>query len=456
MKRETENDRAIGYLKDIYDITEIPPDVSSRIWSGIQEQKAGYRTRRKGWILAFAVFGCAGVALAMFVFHTSFGKEISVNDIPPPWMARVVETGHDAEVVQNHGKQSATTGLYLENRSTVRTFSTNAIIEIGQHRIKVDKNTSFGIGVITEQKMDFALTKGVVEFNVSKLPHGSTFTIKSGKLTVSVVGTIFTVSKNDFCASVDVAEGRIEAQFADQTVFVSAGEKRAFCDETSPAKTEGDPQPETPRVHKLHKAPFPNGPKSRKGMAIGEGRDSIVQDPDPIDANTILTEEELLIKRAHSLISKNEKKEALEILEQYLKNYPDGLFREEALFNTVRQCYRLKKMKAVIKYSDTFLNTYNRIDYKPTEIRIIRAQALLKLKENPQEILQTLEPVLNQLASLSDSYCSQAMYLYILAAHQAKQNKKAATWAGKYLERFPDGPYADDVLKIRRGKEKKE
>ncbi|MCP4678479.1 MAG: FecR domain-containing protein [Deltaproteobacteria bacterium] len=462
MKKKSADNHAMR-LKDAYDNTEIPPDVSERIWSRIKEQEYIAQSPLARPALAFAALACCVAALlVLFRFYTIEPEESNTKETPNQLVARVVEMSDGAQIVKDRKHQPAEEGMYLEGESKIRTTTSNAVVEIGQHRVNVKKHSVFNIVDVSKKKMKFSLVSGTVEFRVAKLPKGSGFTVQSGNLTVSVVGTAFSVSRNNRCGTVDVQEGRVKVEFEEQTVFVSAGEKGEFCDKASPDKTQPAAQSQPPRNVEDNTEPsvaprptrnraIESAPKSRKAkrpVTVDKAVDTKVEEPEAKDTDTLLTEEEQLIKSAQELIAKNDRRKSLEVFKEYIVKYPGGLFAEEALFNIVRQSYWLKRMKDVVKYSEIFLSTHSRPGYRSTEIRIIRAQGLLELKEPPRDALNALEPAMNRPGSLPKSYRGQAMYLYALAAHRAGQKEKCTVWARKYLASFPNGRYANEVKKI--------
>ena len=339
----------------------------------------------------------------------------------------------------------------------LRTFASSALeTRVGKHLMAVSSDSSLWIESLRPQDLRFRLERGQVTWTVSPLGPGGRLHVLAGDLSVEVVGTVFSVERNDECSSVWVRSGRVAIAHKGITGEVRAGESRRFCPAlatvTEPLPTERESAgASTNSVRDTERmvagtAPTTLASSVQKGderpLAPVRRLASVVATSpaghSPVRAES-LSEEERLFRDA----SRGDRGRGRR-LQDYLARFPDGTFTEDALFQFIRLSYTDGDAAEVVRLSDQFLRRYHR-GRRAIEVQLLYVQSSIELGLPPSQSLLVLESMLPHLGSLSRSQREQAIYLAILAYCGSPETQSCGPWIDRYLEEFPQGIYAPRV-----------
>ncbi len=441
----------IDSLKNAYERVDLPLGLETRIQAGLAEARRSRRSARLKGVLVAGALVIVGFGLSMVLLSTPPTTEATA---PEKLLhhAEIIKVSGTVNVSWGERHQPATARLPLPEGATIRTDRDgSAVIEIGPHRVLLDRASTLQVQALAKQQLAFSLIDGRTEYTVASLTAGSSFHVLSDGLTVSVVGTRFNVMRQQQCSIVEVTSGKVSTRYDQEQLILGAGAKQEFC----PTET-AVPEPTTTgagRATRMGREASPPPPLSELSRALPSakptspkaGRPSNRRDAGPEGG---LTDEEKLIRLAQVQMAKRESRSAYRTLKSYLDRYPDGQFVEEAMFNLIRQCYKLRRTSDIVRYSERFLRRYPAFGTRSAEIRVIYAQILLEQGKEAPKAFGLLATLIERLDSTAVRYRGQVIYLYALAAYRTNRPELGRRWAQIYLRRFPNGRYADRVKDI--------
>lgn len=418
-----------------YDRIGLPTEAYERILHRVLERTPALAPRwLAGVAVGFAV-GCAAIAgfSALQRQHgtgnISVPNDATVLDIQGIVGERASDTDKLKRVSAEH-KIGA--GAWIETREAA-----SVRLAIGPHRAQVGGDTRVKLDRISGDHLAFSLARGRLLFNVEPLPKGRTLAVRSGELMVEVVGTVFSVERNAACSAVKVIEGRVRTSFRGKADSVGAGEAKEFC--AAPQAPDHAAEPPVAGVtapgSTSPSIPIPS-PQRQLGRAEAGG------------APRSLTDEERVFRRGIETLKSGGSLDARASFDEYLRQYPNGAFSQDARFHLIRLVYAQGDMRQTVALGREFLRLSGEAGIRSNEVRLLVAQCLLQQGNSAEEAFTLLTPLAHGASTSHEAHAEQILYLYILAANRSGRQGEARSWAAQYLGQYPTGRYVEEVTRV--------
>lgn len=272
-------------------------------------QHRRHKQARKQQRFLMAGGACAAAAVVLFAFvllsSENAGSVASTTDSK----AHSLEQEPFATLVSGRVKSDTMevlTGSRLSLTSRVATGSEEgaALVAAGAYQLELGRNSDVSLTPPHKHQVGsetlVRLHHGRAQLSVAPLPTGSTFSVVAPDLTVTVVGTSFSVETREGAPTcVQVTEGRVLVDRKGASQVLSAGQKWG-CDEG-----EAAPVPQIRAEESLEK----NTKRSR---------------------GTTLAEENALLSAALSAERQGDPDRAQRAFRKLLKRYPQSVFAQDA------------------------------------------------------------------------------------------------------------------------------
>ncbi|MEZ4470881.1 MAG: FecR domain-containing protein [bacterium] len=98
-----------------------------------------------------------------------------------------------------------------------------------RYQVTQGADAAFRVASEARDRTVVELSAGTATFAVEPLPPGGIFAVETPHGRVEVVGTRFSVTVEDRCTRVDVAEGKVRVRREADAFLVPAGESRTIC-----------------------------------------------------------------------------------------------------------------------------------------------------------------------------------------------------------------------------------
>jgi TolA-binding protein len=289
--------------------------------------------------------------------------------------------------------------------------------------------------------LDFELRQGKIGLSVAKLPLGGRLQVISGETIIRVVGTAFSVEREDDCVTVAVTEGIVEVRNDSVMDMLNAGEERTLCnslDETLPQPTAAPMPTETPPSPVISDSATDEAPSRHRQKATRPNFTALSGD------TASPTPEEALFMEAQSVLNRGDAADADEVFEQYLQVYPSGVFSEDALFHLTKTAYRRGAYDEVCARGERFLDRYDRASLpRQAQVRILCAKVQISKQHAPTKAWETISPLENEVDELSPQLQKQMISLLLKSACGANRPEACRRWAREYHDRYPNGALAE-------------
>ncbi len=318
---------------------------------------------------------------------------------------------------------------------------TGETLSFGPHRVELGSGTRLVPLLSKSGDYEFDLVSGHATFRVAPLEPGRRFSVRAGDVVVEVVGTVFSVERDERCVRVVVEEGTVRAVFGKHREELAAGQNGEMCAPAFGEDAERDPDEgeETAAVAGLER----REPRSGNTTGTAEPPEEITA-PVPTPAGP--TEEELLYREALDARLAGDIPRCRALMGRYVGDHPDGTFTDEALFTLVRLDYRAGDFASAKERAGRYLARNRSLDAKTAEARLLRADSLERLGGGG--VLAALRPLAGSIDVLAPEYREQALYLLALSAGRAGDDDLALRCARECLARFPAGKYAERAAQI--------
>jgi hypothetical protein len=460
-----EKKQIVQQLADSYRHTTLSPQCARRIARGVEVRLSVTQKpfMRASFRWAVGVAATLGVLTLLFVFWPAESEE-EVN--------RATVAQLDGEVSLDEKMSVSSDSVFREGQVLQTQSDSHLSIRVGTHRISMASRSRLKLERLRSRQLRFFLSHGKSTFTVSKLKRDEALEVVSGEVTVHVVGTRFSVEKQEKtgCVRVAVDAGRVRTTFRDSARFIGAGNSHTFCTPQSIGAGASSVPPE-----KEGKSRFAGKPP---GMQAGNVvLDEVVSDMDLMASESMSTkevsrigepvperrgisektlgrhvdigsEEVLLFDNAHRALTRGMLSAASKMFEEYLSLYPKGQFAEDALFRKVRIAFRQKDNVGVLYWSDRFLQSFQKAQrHRIVEVRILRARTLIR-QSRYESALDVLAPLRSSLPSESSRHRHQITALQFTAACLNDQQSECRTWVSRYLNTWPNGTFAPQARKF--------
>ena len=485
-------------LKKMYEQTDIPVYTQKRIQNSIFKELEGKSKIQNSILQKIKSY-----------LHSYFSQEITFSNLKPVaiifTIALVIavldiyyvtiykkETGQNKNLsVKKHTEKQhyisfvkgSVTIKNLKSNKTVKknndsiislndTISTNSTsyseLNIFEHKITLNENSSLKINSINKENLLFQLDKGTAVFFVKHLNQGEFFKVKTDSATIEVIGTQFTVYKKDNCAGVKVNEGVVKVTSTSNKISLLKKEsKQLFClknlnttkEETLLSNDEIRNIKKIKQIEKIDKnfkIKKQENKKSNKSISKNLINKKVVKNPKIKSTEKIskkgpdllamaskpLNKEEKLYKEAHHtfLLIKNLDK-SKQLFVKYLSNYPDGVFVEESNFHLIRINYKLGNKQLVYNLAKNFLTEFKQNNQYIQQVTVIYAQTMLELNKEPKQVISLLNNYIQKINTFDQAFAEQIIYLYAVSWLRIDNCIQGNKWLSIYLKRFPNGIY---------------
>jgi len=330
---------------------------------------------------------------------------------------------------------------------------------VGAHRVAVNPESSLLLESLQPQNLVFRLERGWATWTVSPLTPGAHLRVLAGDLSIDVVGTVFTVERDDVCSRLSVQSGRVAISYKGAPGAMQAGESRRFCPPVpvpvgseptarEPGAAQGDVARDTDKktqptaVLRGPEEPHPASPRRPASLEAAAAASVATARTRP----EALSEEERLYRDASRL--EDQPWSRGRRLQAYLERFPDGTFAEDALLQLIRLSYAEGNAREVIRLADQFLRRHHH-GRRTHEVQLLYVQSSIESNLPPGDSLPVLESLLPHLGALPASEREQATYLAILTYCRSRRTEACEKWSERYLDEFPHGRYASEVRRSR-------
>jgi TolA-binding protein len=454
-----EKKQIVQQLADSYRHTTLSPECARRIARGVEARLSATPKpfMRASFRWGMGVAATLGVLTLLFVFWPAESEE-EVN--------RATVAHLEGEVFLDEKTSVTSDSVFREGQVLQTRSDSHLSIRVGTHRIAMASRSRLKLERLQSRQFRFFLSYGKSTFAVSKLKRDEALEVVSGEVTVHVVGTRFSVEKqeNTRCVRVAVDEGRVRTTFRDSARFIGAGESHTFCI----PKSNGAGASSVPFEKEGKSGWAAKLPEAQAGNVVS---DEVASDMDLMASEQISTEEDsgtgepvlerrgigekilgrnvdigsdevLLFDNAHRALTNGMLSAASKMFEEYLSVYPKGQFAEDALFRRVRIAFRQKDAVGVLYWSDRFLQSFQKAQrHRIVEVRILRARTLIR-QSRYDSALDVLAPLRSSLPSESSRHRHQITALQFTAACLNDQQIECQTWVSRYLNTWPNGAFA--------------
>lgn len=418
-----------------YDRVGLSTEAYHRILHGVLGRTPAMAPRwLSGVAVGFAV-GCAAIA-GFFALERQSGignHSAAVAAVVLEVQGTVGERASDTDQTKRvAANQKFGEGTWIETPQAA-----SIRLAIGPHRAQVGRETRVKMDRMSGDHLAFSLARGRLLFNVDPLPKGRTLAVRSGELVVEVVGTVFSVERSADCSDVKVIEGRVRTSFRGNADSIGAGQTKRFCEAARDPNRAAEPQVAgvTAPGSTIPSTPIPL-PQRQLGRAEAGG------------GSRDLTDEERVFRRGIETLKSGGSLEARASFDDYLRQYPNGAFSQDARFHLIRLVYAQGDQRQTVALGREFLRLSGEAGVRSNEVRLLVAQCLLQQGASPEEAFTLLSPLVHGASSSPEAHAEQIVYLYILAASRSGRHGEAHSRAAEYLDRYPTGRYVEEVTKI--------
>ncbi|HMA91347.1 MAG TPA: outer membrane protein assembly factor BamD, partial [Polyangiaceae bacterium] len=163
-----------------------------------------------------------------------------------------------------------------------------------------------------------------------------------------------------------------------------------------------------------------------------------------------LTDEERTFRRGIETLKSGGSVNARTSFEEYLRQYPNGTFSQDARFHLIRLVYAQGDIRQTVALGHEFLRISGDVGIRSNEVRLLVARGLMQQGNASDEAFTLLSPLMGGASTSREGYAEEIVYLYVLAAERTSRHGEARSWAAHYLHRYPTGRYVEEVTKIAR------
>ncbi|MBN2342816.1 MAG: FecR domain-containing protein [Deltaproteobacteria bacterium] len=450
----------ISRLGDVYLSTNLSREQASRIRAGVAERLFEDAEAPRGFSWGWVAVPLGAIIIVLTVWDIFFNNQ-SNNAI-----ALLDVSSGTVQLVDSQGNLLGNRDFLHAGAEVHTREDSRAELVVNDHRVTVTAASGLRLARLENSQLVFEVTAGESQFDIKKLREGHRLQVLAGDVSVEVVGTRFAVRKDEDCVNVTVTEGRVKTVHQRHIRFVAAGEGARFCDNTEAVRTG-----QVPGAPKLKSASgiTDNSLKSPEISDEQVGRLSVLpSDPDAdgigernrhrvfaenstgaaadTSQRVLDSDEELLFENAHKALTKGALAPAEELFQRYMVEYSGGMFAEDARFRLVRIAFRQKDLNGVLQRSEAFMAAHGASGHRMTEVRILRAQALISLGR-AGEAMGVLSALIGNLQRYSARYQHQITALQFTAACAAGDRQQCTHWSTLYAQQYPEGAFIKDARK---------
>ena len=332
-------------------------------------------------------------------------------------------------------------------------LKSNTNFAFNNHNIALSADTSLKLTSFMKSDLKFNLQKGSVSLTVSPLEKNEVLQVISKDVIVQVIGTQFTVSKLLNCTNVSVTEGKVKIIHNTKTTYLEKNGLKSFCSNNAKLNPIIEKPLLTQTDNNVSSLDKKVEQKLLKEIVIKKDKSNKIKKQKKNLNNKLLAmastpptgEEKLFNMAQQSIIESKSYSISMKYFSEYIAQYENGIFIEDALFNMAKLSYKAKNYLDVYKYSKQLRAKIDDNNYRTKQINLFYAQSILELKRDAGEAVIILGTLITELDKLSSTMKEQTVYLYTLAALRLNDCVTTIKWSKYYLQNFTNGRYTNSI-----------